>query len=96
MLDRYPVRSRLTAYRTIDRLALVVGSTRGTLLTLNEVGTLIWERADGKHKLSDIVDQVCEQFDVRYIQAAHDAQFFVGELARKDVLALVDRPAGVP
>lgn len=94
MLDKYPVRSDSTAHRTIDGVALVVDAAEGKLRTLNKVGTFIWEQANGKLTLSEIVDLVCQEFDVDYPQAALDAEVFVQDLESKNMLVLANNPAG--
>lgn len=93
MLDKYLLRSNSTAYRTINAMALVVGAPEGKLRTLNEAGTFIWEQADGKHTLAEIIDQMCEKFDVDYAQAEQDAVAFIQELVSKNMLVLNGMPA---
>jgi len=94
MLSKYLLRSDSTAYRTINGLALIVGAPEGKLRSLNEAGTFIWEQADGRHTLSEIINQMCQKYDVDYTQAAQDAETFVHELERQDMLVLMDDPAG--
>ncbi len=93
MFGKYPLRSETTAYRTINGVALVVGAPEGKLRTFNEIGTFIWEQADGKHTLAEIVNQVCQRFDVDYPQAARDTEVFIQELEDKNMLALTDNSA---
>ncbi len=92
VLSKYLVRSDATAYRTLNGIALIVGAPEGKLRSLNEVGTFIWEQADGRHTLSDIIDQMCQKYDVDYTQAAQDAEIFVSELESQDMLVLLDSP----
>jgi len=92
MLSKYLLRSDSTAYRTIDGIALIVGAPEGKLRSLNEAGTFIWEKANGRHTLSEIVHQMCQKYDVDYTQAAQDAEIFVHELESEDMLVLIDDP----
>jgi hypothetical protein len=50
-------------------VALVVGALEGKLRTLIEVGTFIWEFADGKHTLSEIVNLMRQEFEVDFSTA---------------------------
>jgi hypothetical protein len=51
------------------------------LFTLNEVGTWIWERLDGRTPRGAIVAELVERFDVDAPRAARDVESFVAELA---------------
>jgi len=94
MLSKYILRSDSTAYRTINGMALVVGAPEGKLRTLNEAGTFIWEQVDGRHALSEVINQMCQKYDVDYTQAAQDAEVFVHELESQNMLVLTDSPVG--
>ncbi len=92
MMNEYPMRNNATAYRIIDGVAMVVGAQESKLLTLNDVGTFIWEQADGKQTFSEIVDKLCQHFDVDYPRAMQDVVVFVKELQSKGLLVLSDHP----
>jgi len=92
MLKQYVCRSESTVYRIINGVAIVVAAPEGKLRTLNKVGTLIWQQADGRHALVDIIDLISQEFDVAYDQAVNDAESFVQELVDKNMLELTDSP----
>jgi hypothetical protein len=72
---------------------MIMNSVDSTFFTLNEVATAIWQAADGRTPLSQIVrDQICEQFDVGPEQAQADAEHFVNELSGHGILLVSDRP----
>ena len=49
-----------------------------TLLSLSEVATIIWQAADGRTPLTEIVQRrVCPEFDITPEAAYRDAQAFV-------------------
>ena len=48
MRERYLIRNSETAWRVYDGTAVILLAEDSTLNTLNAVGTLIWEAADGK------------------------------------------------
>jgi hypothetical protein len=73
--------------------AVIVSPEDSTLHTLNPVGTLIWEAADGRTALGTIVGRVCEAFDVDRTRAARDATTFVDLLCRRGLLTVLERPA---
>ena len=75
-----------------DGEAVIVSPEDSTLHTLNPVGTLIWESADGRTALATIVTRVCETFDVDHTTAARDAAVFVDSLCQRGLLTVVDTP----
>ena len=73
MPERYPAQNPRAAWRVYDGEAVVVSPDDSTLHTLNAVGSLIWEAADGKTPMGAIVARICAEFDVRPAEAERDA-----------------------
>ena len=72
---------------TIDQeWAAVVSPEDANIYWLNEVGTFIWQRADGTRTLGKIVEEMCQAFAVELDRAAQEAQVFVEECLEKRVL----------
>jgi hypothetical protein len=78
--------SARTASRVVGGRAVVVVIDAQALHTLSEVGTYVWERADGR-SIQTVVDDVVEDFDVDRDRATTDVLAFVSTLA--DLGALV-------
>lgn len=91
MPEGYPAQNPRAAWRVYDGEAVIVSPEDSTLHTLNPVGTLIWEAADGRTPLEAIVERVCEAFEVDRATAARDATSFVDLLCRQGLLTV--RPA---
>ena len=51
-----------------------------SIYVLNETGTRIWEFADGKRTLADIIGMISAEFDVDDKTAADDLIEYVGEM----------------
>ena len=94
MPDGYPVQNPRAAWRVYEGEAVIVSPEDSTLHTLNQVGTLIWEAADGSTALDTIVGRVCESFDVDRATAARDATRFVELLCRRGLLSVLPDPPG--
>jgi coenzyme PQQ synthesis protein D (PqqD) len=90
--DGYPAQNPKAAWRVYDGEAVIVSPQDSTLHTLNAVGTLIWEAADGRTALETIVGRVCEAFEVDAATAARDAAAFVDALTRRGLLTMLDAP----
>ncbi len=91
--EKYIARSSAIAARLIGGEMMIMSAVDSTFFTLNEIGTLIWQAADGQTPLSEIVAQrVCPEFDVSPEQAERDAVEFVSELSQHGILLLSEQP----
>ncbi len=72
---------------------MIMSAVDSTFFTLNEVATVIWQAADGRTSLSDIVaSQVCREFDVDADQAGRDVEQFVNDLSQHGILLVSQQP----
>lgn len=93
MPDRYITRSSAIAARLLGGEMMVMSTADSTFFTLNEVATAIWQAADGRTPLSEIVAvKICQEFDVDPEQAQRGADRFVDELSQHGILLVSDQP----
>lgn len=93
MLDEYVNKNNeKTAYRTIDGEAVVVNLKDSTFHTLNPVATFIWEQADGRIKAKEMIEKICQEFEVDWGTAEKDCLEFLGELISKGLVVLSRTP----
>ena len=92
MADGYPEQNPKAAWRVYDGEAVIVSPEDSTLHTLNAVGTVIWEAADGRTAMASIVARVCDAFEVDRATAARDTAVFVDSLCRRGLLTVLDAP----
>jgi len=93
MSDTYIARSSAIAARLLAGEMMVMNSVNSTFFTLNEVATAIWQAADGRTPLREIVrERICTQFEVEPGQAQADAEQFVADLSTHGILLVSDRP----
>lgn len=89
----YIAKAAEVAARSLDGEMMIMSARDSTLFTLNPVGTLIWQSADGKTPLAEIVEQkICAEFEVDSVTALKDAEGFVHDLAGHGILLLSDEP----
>src|ERR1700688_2220593 len=89
----YIARSSAIAARALAGEMMVMNSANSTFFTLNQVATAIFQAADGRTPLREIVrDRICEQFDVDPEQALTDAEQFVAELSSHGILLISSEP----
>jgi predicted RecB family endonuclease len=93
---RYVARSSEIAARRLGNEMMIMSGRDSTLFSLNEVATVIWEAADGLTALDEIVQRVCQEFDVELVEALRDAEALVEGLAGHGVVVLSDSPFRSP
>ena len=91
--EKYIARSSAIAARLIGGEMMIMSAVDSTFFTLNEVATVIWQAADGRTPLSDIVaSRICLEFEVDAEQAGRDAEQFVSDLSQHGVLLVSETP----
>jgi len=58
-----------------------------SIYTLNESGSRIWELIDGQKRVCDIIDSLCEEYDVEIDEAASDVHEFLSALEAAGLIA---------
>ena len=97
MGSTYIARSSAIAARMLGGEMMIMSATDSTFFTLNEVATAIWQAADGRTPLTEIISQrICEEFEVEPAVAARDAEQFVKELSQHGILLVSDQPIADP
>lgn len=72
-LERTYIRRRSdVASRIIEGEAIIVKIKTGENYSLNRVGALVWQMADGTHTLVDIVTAIMDRYDITVDQAQAD------------------------
>src|ERR1700733_10634514 len=93
MAEKYIARSKAIAARLVGGEMMVMQVADSTFFTLNEVASAIWQAADGRTPLAEIVaGKVCEEFEVDQEQAQRGADRFVDELSQHGILLVSDQP----
>lgn len=89
----YIARSNAIAARALAGEMMVMNSSDSTFYTLNEVASIIFQAADGKTPLHQIVkERICPQFDIDPAEAQADAEQFVSDLSARGVLIVSSQP----
>jgi Coenzyme PQQ synthesis protein D (PqqD) len=93
MAEKYIARSSAIAARLLGNEMMVMSAADSTFFTLNEVASAIWQAADGRTPLSEIVARrICQEFDVEREEAQRGADRFVEELSQHGILLVSDHP----
>jgi hypothetical protein len=93
MSARYLARSPRLAARTLGGEKVIMSADDSSLYVLNEVATALWDAADGRTTLEDIVERaVCARFEVDKETALRDAAELVAGLAARGILLVSEQP----
>jgi hypothetical protein len=94
MMSRlFVARNPRVAARNLDGEMMIMSGRDSTLFTLNKTATILWQSADGKTPLEDIVKQkICGQYEVEPAEALQDAETLARELASHEILLMSEEP----
>jgi len=79
-------RGERLAARKVGGEMVILSADDSSLVVLNEVGTAIWEAADGATTLQAIADRVSAVYDVDVETARRDVDDFVRALAHAGIV----------
>jgi Coenzyme PQQ synthesis protein D (PqqD) len=89
----YVARGTKLAGRKLKNQMIIMTARDSVLSSLNELGTAIWDAADGVTPLDEIVERkICAEYEVNPTEALKDAQEFVQDLAEDGILIVSDQP----
>jgi hypothetical protein len=88
-------RSHQVVSREIAGELVIVPIRRGvgdlnSLYTLNPVGSVVWNFLNEGHTVPEMVDRVCDEFEVTAAQAQQDIQAFLDSLMAEQLIQSVE------
>ena len=93
----YIARSPEVAARMLGGEMMIMSARDSTLFSLNETASAIWQAADGRTPLSEIVERVlCSEYDVAPEEALRHAEELVRDLAGRGILRTSGQPIAEP
>ena len=76
---------------------MIMSAQDSTLFSLNETASAIWQAADGRTPLAEIVERVlCSAYEVAPDEALRHAEELVRELAERGILRVSEEPIAEP
>lgn len=85
-LDTVVTRNPNAAYRVYDGQATIVLPDQAEVNVINEIGSLVWERIDGKKNLGELVESILKDYEVTREQAEKDVIEFVTSLKAHEMV----------
>jgi hypothetical protein len=93
MNNVYVARASEIAARMLGGEMMIMSARDSTLFSLNETASAIWQAADGRTPLAEIVERaVCSEYEVPPEDALRDAEELVRDLAAHGILRVSDQP----
>jgi hypothetical protein len=89
-MSRFVVRGAKLAARKVGGEMVILAAEDSNLFVLNEVGTTIWEAADGRTSIDAIADTMSREYEIDRATAQRDIEEFVEALAAAGVLSVSD------
>jgi Coenzyme PQQ synthesis protein D (PqqD) len=88
------VRNQDVVSRKIDSELIIVPVRSGvgdlnSLYTLNPVGSVLWDFMNERHTVGEMVERVCEEFEVTAAQAQQDIEAFLDSLLEEKLVLSV-------
>jgi Coenzyme PQQ synthesis protein D (PqqD) len=85
------VRNHEVVSRQIEGELIIVPIRSGvgdlnSLYTLNPVGSVLWEFMTEGHTVPEMVERVCDEFDVTAVQAQQDIEVFLTSLVEEKLV----------
>jgi hypothetical protein len=85
-LKSVPVKQDGFTVRAIDDETIFVNDRGDTLHSLNETGSFIWGRIDGKTALGELLELLRAEYEAASHDSEDDLFKFIGELAEKGIV----------
>ena len=87
--ETYPDNNKSNCvWRIINDKCVIFSDGGEWLHELNDVGIEIWKMCDGNSSVSDIINKICDEFNVERDVADADVSEFINELSKKDLISL--------
>ena len=87
-LNAKVVKNEKTAYRVIESEGLIMNPADSTLHATNKTGTFIWEALKTTRVVSELLEDVIQEFDIEEDQARKDLISFLEELSEKKLILI--------
>ncbi len=90
--EKYIVCNKNIELKVLNNEVFIVRQDTHKIHSLNRSGSFIWQLFNGKHTLQQVIDTVCDQFEVSKEVAKADASEFVSNLLEQGLVELHDIP----
>lgn len=94
LAEQYISRAENIGWRIIDGEAVIILMGEGLLsktddskiITLSDVGTKLWEKLEGKRKVSEVIKELTDILDVDYEENKEDLLDYIDKLIKEELI----------
>lgn len=85
-LDSIPVKCGKSSWHPLEGEVVLIDRDEGELIRFNAIGAEIWQVVDGQRTVQDIVDHICNTFEVKRRRAEKDVIRFLKQLRSREFI----------
>ncbi len=87
-LDSIPVPVNGLCVRELGDTIIIITEKGDELHSLDETGGFIWQQINGSAPVRDILENICQEYNVERTRAEHDLSLFLESLKDKNLITL--------
>jgi hypothetical protein len=90
--EKYVVRNKDMIWRMVGNEAFIIDKDGTKIHQLNSIGSEIWKISEGNLTISQIIENICNNFEIAEVQAKADTIQFVENMLSQGLVELKDGP----
>ena len=90
--EKYVVRNKDMIWRMVGNEAFIIDKDGTKIHQLNRVGSEIWKISEGNLTIRQIVENICNSFEIAEVQAKADTIQFIENMLSQGLVELKDGP----
>ena len=91
-LEKYVVRNKDMVWRMVGNEVFIINKDGTVIHQLNIVGSEIWKSSEGNLSIRQIIENICNNFEIAEVQAKADTIEFVENMLVQGLVELKDGP----
>ena len=91
-LEKYVVRNSDMVWKMVGNEAFIIDKDGTNIHQLNSVGSEIWKISEGTLTVRQIIETICNHFEITAEEAEKDATRFIEDMLTQGLVALTDAP----
>jgi hypothetical protein len=90
--EKYVVRNKDMIWRMVGEEAFIIDKDGTKIHQLNSIGSEIWKISEGNLTIRQIIENICNYFEIAEAQAKADTIQFVEKMLNQGLVELKDGP----
>jgi len=92
---KYVVRNRDMIWRMVGNEVFIIDKDGTKIHQLNRVGSEIWKNSEGNLTIRQIIENICNHFEITAEEAEKDSAQFIEQMLTQGLVTLTDTPVTV-